>query len=170
MADKKTNIATRVREAIEVAVVDAGYAIWDVTYYKEGPDMILEVAIYKDGGISIDDCSAVTRLIDPIIDEMDPIEESYYLQVSSAGMFRDLRTPRHFRVAYDTHRTVTVKLYTPVDGKKEYTGVLGDMFDGESVVLDCGELGRFSFDYKNVAKITAVFEADHIDEEETDDE
>ena len=67
MADRKTNIASKVRNAVEGVITEAGYSLWDVAYYKEGPEMILEISIDTVGGISINDCSEITRLIDPII-------------------------------------------------------------------------------------------------------
>ena len=70
------NVASKVRALVEEPIINAGYSLWDVSYYKEGPEMILEISIDKQGGISINDCSEVTRLIDPMIDELDPIEES----------------------------------------------------------------------------------------------
>ena len=82
----------------------------------------------------MEDCSAVTKLIEPIIDEMDPIEESYCLQVSSAGVVRPLNRDEHIRFVSEGGMPVTVGLYTAVDGKKEFTGVI-EGYDGADVVL-----------------------------------
>ncbi len=164
MADRKTNIAAKVRSAIENTVIDAGYTLWDVAYYKEGPEMILEVSIDKAGGISINDCSAVTRLIEPIIDELDPIEESYCLQVASAGTVRPLGKEEHLRFACDNRLNVNVGLYVAVDGKKEFAGVV-ESFDDEGIVLiSDGTTHRFT--HKQISKINAEFETEVIGDEE----
>ena len=123
MANKK-NTASQVRTAVEKVITDMGYKLWDVTLYKEGPELILEISIDKEGGISIDDCSIVTRAVDPIIDELDPIEDVYSLLVSSAGSERDLRTPEHLEYAVNNNLTVHVKLFTAFEGAKEYEGKL----------------------------------------------
>ena len=161
MADKK-NIAARVRERIEAPVIKSGYRIWDVSYYKEGPEMILEVSIDSDNGISINDCSEVTKIIEPIIDELDPIEESYCLQVSSAGTVRPLDREEHIKFACEGRMNVTVGLYSAIDGKKEFNGVIDD-YDNEGIVL-VSEGKRREFTKKQISKITAVF-----DKNETED-
>ncbi len=170
MADKKTNIAAKVRNAVEGVIVDAGYALWDVAYYKEGPEMILEISIDREGGISINDCSAVTRLVEPIIDELDPIEERYCLQVASAGMVRPLSKEDHLRLACENHLNVNVGLYVAVDGSKEYNGVI-DSFDDDSVTVICDGVSR-RFEMKQISKINAEFEAEEPAEndKEIDDE
>ncbi len=166
MADRKTNIAAKVKTAVEGVITDAGYSLWDVAYYKEGPEMILEISIDKEGGISINDCSAVTRLIEPIIDELDPIEESYCLQVASAGTVRPLGKDEHIQFACDNKLNVTLGLYVAVDGSKEYTGVI-DSFDNENITLVSDGVAR-TFGKKQISKINAEFET--IPEETSADE
>ncbi len=170
MAEKKTNIASKVRAAVEATIVDAGYKLWDVTYYKEGAEMILEISIDKADGISINDCSAVTRLIEPIIDELDPIEESYCLQVSSAGVVRPLSKDDHLVFARDNRLDVTVGLYVAVDGKKEFNGII-EAFDDEGIVLNDNGI-KHSFTHKQISKINAEFETESSDDnkEEKEDE
>lgn len=96
--------ASAVRELIEPTVTELGYDIWDVEYVKEGADMHLRITIDSEDGIDIDDCEKVHRAIDPLIDEADPIEESYLLEVSSPGIERRLRTPEHFSCMYRRDR------------------------------------------------------------------
>lgn len=162
MADKKSNIAARVRAAVEAPIVEAGYSLWDVAYYKEGPEMILEISIDRKEGISINDCSDVTRMIEPIIDELDPIEESYCLQVSSAGMVRPLSKEDHIQFACNNRLNVTVGLYVAVDGSKEYIGVI-DSYDGDSLTLVSDGVSR-RFEMKQISKINAEFEAEVSEE------
>lgn len=167
MADRKNspnksgsqkNIAAKVRAAVENTVVDAGYALWDVAYYKEGPEMILEISIDKAGGISINDCSAVTRLIEPIIDELDPIEESYCLQVASAGTVRPLDREEHIRFACDNKLKVTLGLYVAVDGSKEYQGII-ESFEDDKICLISEGISHV-FDKKQISKINADFDTE----------
>lgn len=168
MADKKTNIAARVRAAIEGLITDAGYSLWDIAYYKEGPEMILEVSIDSENGISINDCSVVTKLIEPVIDELDPIEESYCLQVSSAGTVRPLSKEDHLQFACDNRLNVNIGLYVAVDGSKEYSGVI-DAYDSDSVTLICnGDKRRFEL--KQISKINAEFEAEETAEDNKENE
>lgn len=167
MADKKKapskngnlkNIAAKVKALVEEPILNAGYTLWDVAYYKEGPEMILEISIDKQGGISINDCSEITRLIEPMIDELDPIEESYCLQVSSAGTVRPLDRDEHIKFAMDNKLDVTLGLYVAVDGSKEYVGVI-ESFDGESIVLNSEGTAR-TFNKKQISKINAEFETE----------
>lgn len=172
-ASAPKNIAAKVRAEIESVITQAGYSLWDVAYYKEGPEMILEISIDRAGGISINDCSEVTRLIEPIIDELDPIEESYCLQVSSAGTVRTLSREEHIRFACDNSLDVTLGLYVAVDGSKEYNGIITS-FDGEMLVLQDGESTR-EFNMKQISKINAEIDTEIETEsaeekEETEDE
>ncbi len=173
MAEKKArnsrtpkNIAAKVKSAVENVITEAGYSLWDVAYYKEGPGMILEISIDKAGGISLNDCSAVTKLIEPIIDELDPIEESYCLQVASAGTVRPLNRDEHILFARDNKLEATLDLYVAVDGKKEYTGVIEE-FDGENITFVSGEK-TIRLEKKQISKINADFatEIETIEEEQ----
>ncbi len=165
MADKKGGIAKKVRDAVESVITDAGYSLWDVSYYKEGAEMILEIAIDKVGGISINDCSVVTRLVEPIIDELDPIEERYCLEVSSAGTVRNLTRDEHIAFACEQGIGVTVKLFVAVEGSKEHSGVI-TAFDGTTVTLT-KQNTALTFDKKQITKINAEFVPDE-DGENTD--
>ena len=93
---KGANIAEKVEALIRPCISELGYRIWDVEYVKEGAEWYLRVTIDSDDGIGIDDCERVSRAINPIIDEADPIEDFYYLEVSSPGIERVLRRPEHF--------------------------------------------------------------------------
>ena len=128
----KQSLSARIRALIEPAITQAGYFLWDVEFRKEGGDDTLFVLIDRDEGIGIADCETVTRLIDPILDEADPIEQSYYLEVSSAGIERNLKTPEHF--ALSLGKTVHVSLYQPRNGKKELTGTLDASENGNITV------------------------------------
>ena len=114
--------AKRVAELIKGPVENAGYMLWDVRFVKEGASWYLRVFIDKDGGIGIDDCTDVSHLIDPIIDEADPINVQYYLEVCSPGLERELTEPWHFERFRG--KCVTVKLIRPYNGRREFKGTL----------------------------------------------
>ena len=116
-------------------VEQAGCSLWDVEYVKEAGEWFLRVYIDKEGGVSIDDCEAVSRPLSDLLDEADPIEGSYTFEVSSAGADRVLRKPEHF--ARFQGQEVEVKLYRPRDGRKDFVGVLRSWQDGD-VTLDVG--------------------------------
>ena len=114
---------------------EQGCTLWDVEYVKEAGTWFLRVYIDKEGGVSIDDCEAVSRPLSDALDEADPIEGSYTFEVSSAGADRALKKPEHFQKFQGSE--VEVKLYRPREGRKEFVGRLQNYEDG-SVTLDTG--------------------------------
>ena len=115
--------------ALALPVVEAaGCSLWDVEYVKEAGTWFLRVYIDKEGGVSIDDCEAVSRPLSDLLDQADPIEGSYTFEVSSAGADRALKKPEHF--AKFLGEEVEVRLYRPREGRKEFVGVLRDYPDG----------------------------------------
>ena len=149
----KKSIKETVREAIEPTVNGLGYRIWDVLYSKIGADYHLEITIDKDDGINIDDCEKVHRAIDPILDEADPIEGFYYLEVSSPGVERELRTEEHINLSLGER--VEAKLFTAKDGRKSMRGILS-AFDGEVVTITLDE-GSVELKRNEISKLTTVF-------------
>ena len=130
-------------------VEQAGCSLWDVEYVKEAGEWFLRVYIDKEGGISIDDCEAVSRPLSDLLDEADPIEGSYTFEVSSAGADRVLRKPEHF--AQEQGQAVEVKLYRPRDGRKDFVGMLQSWRDGD-VTLDVGG-EPITFEKKEIALV-----------------
>lgn len=125
---KKTNIAGEVEELLRPTVEELGYRIWDVVYRKVGADPTLTVTIDSDEGITIEDCEKVHRAIDPLLDEADPIENAYQLEVSSPGIERDIRTEAH--IAACMGEEIEARLFAPLDGKRSFVGVLSGYADG----------------------------------------
>ena len=125
-------VAERVFTLIKETVEEQGVSLWDVRYLKEGASYYLRVFIDKEEGISIDDCTKVNHAIDPIIDEADPIENSYYLEVCSTGLERELVRPEHFYAKMG--EKIKLKLYKAIDGVKEFSGILKD-FDGKEITV-----------------------------------
>ena len=149
----KKSIRETVREAIESTVTELGYSIWDIEYSKVGADYHLEITIDKKDGIDIEDCERVHRAIDPILDECDPIEGFYYLDVSSPGVERELRTPEH--ITSTSGARVEAKLVAPRNGVKELRGTLTE-FGEEGVTIELGE-ERVTLPVKEISKLTTVF-------------
>lgn len=124
----KENIARQVADLLRPTITGMGYSLWDVTYTKEGADWHLEITIDKPEGITIDDCEAVHRAVDPLLDEADPIEEAYHLDVSSPGIERELRTDEH--IAASIGEVCEVKLFAPLDGSRTWKGTLAGYENG----------------------------------------
>jgi len=125
---------------------EQGCTIWDVEYVKEAGTWFLRVFIDKEGGVSINDCEAVSRPLSDKLDEVDPIEGSYVLEVGSAGADRVLKKPEHFAAFVGSE--VDVRLYRPIEGKKEFVGVLAGYESGD-VLLE----GDLRFEKKDVAQV-----------------
>lgn len=142
------NSAERVYDLIKDAVAAEGVELWDVRFLKEGASWYLRVFIDKPEGISIDDCTNVSHAIDPIIDEADPIDVSYYLEVCSPGIERELTRRRHYEESVG--KAVRLKLYKACDGKKELTGTLENVGE-ESITLNAGT-DALTVEFKNISK------------------
>ena len=131
-------------------VVEAnGCQLWDVEYVREGSERYLRVYIDKDGGIDIDDCERVHRALDPILDEKDPIAESYHFEVCPAGLERGLKRPSDF--ARFMGSPITVKLYRPRNGLKEIPCVLKAYEEGR-VTVEAGK-ETITFEKSEVALV-----------------
>lgn len=126
-----------------------GCTLWDVEYVREGADYFLRLYIDKEGGVDINDCEAVSRAVDPILDEKDPIEGSYHFEVCSAGLERALKRPSDFAQFMDS--PITIKLYRPYNGLKELPGILRGYEDGKVTV----EMGKetVTFEKSQVALV-----------------
>ena len=125
-------ITDQVTEFAKPVVESFGCKLWDVEYVREGSERYLRIYIDKDGGVDIDDCEKIHRAIDPILDEKDPITESYHFEVSSAGLERALKRPGDFEQFMGS--AVLVKLYRPRNGLKEIPGFLRGYEDGKITV------------------------------------
>lgn len=127
MANQKT--VRMVEELLTPITEQLGLSVWDIEFVKEGPEYFLRVYIDKEnGGVGIDDCEAVSRALSDELDRTDPIEQAYVLEVSSAGMDRQLKRESDF-LRYIGH-DVDIKLYAPVCGTKEMTARLNGYSDG----------------------------------------
>ena len=133
---KKSNggIVGAVKKIAEPLAEELGYFLWDVEYVKEGAEMYLRITIDSEEGITIEDCEKMHRAIDPLLDEADPIEDAYHLEISSPGIERDLKTDMQINACEGWD--VEVRLYAPIDGAKSYIGVLQELDEEGNIVIE----------------------------------
>ena len=155
MAKASNGIAQKVRELAEPLADGLGIWVWDVEYVKEGARRVLRITVDSENGITIDDCEKLHRAIDPLLDEADLIEEQYYLEVSSPGIERELKTDIHIEACEGWD--VEVRLYAPRDGSKLFRGVLLPLGENGEIRIEAnGE--ALEFERRAVAKISTYFE------------
>ena len=151
----RSRIAETVRSLITPVADQLGYMLWNVEYVKEGADMILRITIDKPQGITIEDCEQMTHAVDPLLDEADPIEESYLLEVSSPGIERELSRPEHFQLCQG--EDVEIRLYAPMDGSKVWRGTLVGLSEQNRIVIETAQ-GQMTFDPTAVSRVKTVFD------------
>ncbi len=156
----KKTIAEQVWELTEPTAHAMGLTLWDVEYVKEGADWILRLTLDKPGalsgeneGISIDDCETFHRAIDPLLDEADPIEGSYMLEVSSPGVERTLTRPEHYEACRGLE--VIVRCFTQVNGNRIFQGTLVGL-ENDQILLEI-ESETVALPKKAVSKVETVF-------------
>ncbi len=132
-----------------------GLEVLEVLYEKKFDGMNLTIVIDKDGGVSIDDCEKLHRAIDAPLDELDPIDCQYILNVSSPGIDRPLKTERDFK--RNLGRNICAKFYKPFNGKKQYQGILLAYTD-ETFDLQTQDGQIITINKKDTAKIEPVIE------------
>ncbi|EFM25103.1 ribosome maturation factor RimP [Peptoniphilus duerdenii] len=140
---KLNEISTKVAE-------ERGYEIVEVAYKKATPHSLVSVFIYKEDGISLDDCDTMSRAIEEELDKEDIIEESYYLEVSSPGLDRPIKTQDDLR--RNKGKLVEAKLFAPLDGNKLYEGVLAS-YTKDTVILD-NEGKEVELPLKSISKMS----------------
>jgi len=138
-----------------------GLMLWDVRFVKEGASWYLRYYIDKDGGVNIDDCVALSRLINPVLDEADPISQSYCLEVMSPGIERELTRPEHFEAYMDC--AIVVRLIRPRDGVREFAGILTAYDEDGTVHMVDEDEQPLTFEKKDIALVHVI---DDWDDEE----
>ena len=147
---KNNKVVSALYPVIEQTASELGYSIWDVEYVKEGSEWYLRITIDSENGIGIDDCEKMSRAIDPVLDEVNAIEDAYHLEVSSPGIERDIKTDAHMDVCKG--EKIAIKLYAPINGSKSYIGELVG-YDESDVFVDDIKIPRAS-----IAKMNVYFE------------
>lgn len=147
---KANNTEKRVEELVMPIIEKNNFELVDVEFVKEGQNWFLRLYVDKPGGILIDDCELVSREVEKLLDESDPIEQAYILEVSSPGLDRPLKKDKDFE-RYKGE-IIDIKLYKPVNGKKAYEGELVGLIDGKIVIKDEND-DEISFERKDVGSV-----------------
>jgi len=129
---KGKNTVTLVSEVVQPVADEMGLILWDVRFEKEGASWYLRLFIDKEGGVTIDDCENFSRTVDKLLDEADPIDQSYYLEVGSPGIERELVKDWHFKQYIG--QMVNVRFIRPVEGQKDFVGKL-TAYDNNEITL-----------------------------------
>ena len=161
---KGKNTAERCRALAQPVADELGYYLWDVRFVKEGGTWYLRYILDKDGGVTIDDCVAMSRRMSPLLDEADPIPQSYCLEVMSPGAERELTRPEHFQLCEGCAAVVT--LIRPRDGEREFAGLIEPLAEDGAVVLTLEDGTKAAFPKKEIASVRLIADFD-ADENET---
>lgn len=157
---KKPRVVDVVRKVAEPICVEAEVELIDVEFVKEGPFRYLRLTIDKEEGVSLDDCSEVSRKLNAKLDQIDPIEEQYFLEVTSPGVERELKRPEDFE--RNIGKMVQAKLFTSVDGLKLIKGTLNAYSDGILTIEMGAKMVELSKD--KISSIRLVGKFDNLDE------
>ena len=124
----KKNTAYKVQQFVEPLILENTLILWDVRFEKDGSCWFLRVMIdKKDGLVNFEDCEKISRPLDKLLDDADFIEQSYFLEVSSAGLNRELKKSSHFE--YSKGKKVLIKTIRPVEGVRDFLGILEKVED-----------------------------------------
>lgn len=148
--NKGGNTESRIVPLLEPIILENNLELVDVEFIKEGANWYLRIYIDKENGVDINDCEKVSRAFEEKLDEKDPIEQPYILEVSSPGIDRPLKKEKDF-VKYKGE-VIDVKLYKPVHGKKMHQGELVALEDGILSIID-EDGNELEFEYKDVASV-----------------
>lgn len=145
---KKRGIRTEIKEIIEPLLEERGYELIEVEYVKEGPRRVLRLYIDHPSGIGLDDCEKVSSFVSDILDERDPIEQSYFLEVSSPGANRPLRKASDYNRFKG--REIVIKTFMPVNGQKKFKGTIKGLKD-DHVLIEIEKDQEITLPLKNIA-------------------
>ena len=149
--EKVTELTARLAEPV---IAEQGCTLWDVEYVKEAGTWYLRAYIDKEGGIAVDDCEVISRILSDWLDQTDFIEDSYILEVSSPGLGRPLKKERDFERSLGEE--VEIRLYKAQNKQKEFTGIL-KAYDKETVTIETAE-GELVFERPDIALIRLAFD------------
>ncbi|MGL4607816.1 MAG: ribosome maturation factor RimP [Eubacteriaceae bacterium] len=136
-------------------VENLSYELFDLTFEKRGKDWFLTLFIDKDGGITLDDCEIVSRSVSDLLDEKDPIEQSYFLEVSSPGLNRPIKKEKNLEK--NINKKIEVHLFAPLNGSKDFEGILKS-FTNHLIVLELEDNEMIEFERSKIAKLNQLDE------------
>lgn len=137
-----SKITDKVTAIAKPIVEEEGCSLWDVEYVREAGSWYLRIYIDRVGGVDIEDCERISRRLDPVLDEADPIPDSYVFEVGSAGIERELKRPGDFEAFLGSD--VEVRLYQPVNGQKSFVGTLLSYDNGTTTIEIGGKTLSFN--------------------------
>jgi len=149
-----SSIEGKIEKLVETKITNLGYELYDVQYVKEGKDYFLRIFIDKPKGISLEDCEKVNNEITDLLDTADYIKQQYFLEVSSPGIERILRKEKHLND--NIGETIEIKLFKPINKKKEIIGVLKQFDENTIVVLTNDE--QIEISRRDISQIKKVYE------------
>lgn len=150
-----TRTEQEVEKIILPVVEELGYKLYDVEFVKESSEYFLRIYIEKDGHtIDLDDCEKVSNAVGDKLDEVDPITSAYNLEVSSCGLERHLREPKHFEWAID--KEISVKLYKSLNGSKQYDGVLEE-FKTNALILKLESNEKIEINLEDISSAKILY-------------
>jgi ribosome maturation factor RimP len=147
-------IENTVHELIAMHIEGLGFELVDIEYKKEGTEKILYIYADRPGGITIDECEKISRCVEPVLDQNDPISERYYLCVSSPGLDRPFHNANDYR--RNLGKAIEIKLYAPYLNKKDYSGILKS-FDDEHIIMETNGQ-EASFKLSDIARARLAIE------------
>lgn len=152
----KKEIISTVKDISESIAKDLGYELVDIEFSKEGPNYFLRVYIHKPDGINLDDCQNMSQILSSKLDEEDPISVSYYLEVSSPGLDRPLKTDRDLK--RNLGENLEIKLYEALEGKKIIEGILKDFNKSEiTIITEINEIVKIPREIISLIKLAVKF-------------
>lgn len=164
---KKKSKESVLETLLNPRVQEIGYELYDLTFEKKGKDWVLVLFIDSPKGISLDDCETVSRFISTVLDEKDPIEQSYTLEVSSPGIDRVLKKDSHYQANID--QEIMVNLFAPVDGRKNYQGLLLS-FNDDYLSLELENGKTIELDREKITKANKIDEINFKSRSEREEE
>lgn len=152
---KKEEYELKTEKLLEPILQIHNFELVDVEYVKEGGNWFLRAYIDKDGGISVDDCEIVSRILSDLLDKHDFIPDAYILEVSSPGLGRQLKKEKDY--ARSINKEVEIKLYKPIEKQKEYVGILLS-YDTETIKIELDDESTMDIPRSNIALIRLAFD------------
>ena len=151
-----TSLETNIIKIVEPIIINLGYEVYDVIYEKEGKDNFLRIFIDNKSQITLEDCEKVNDSITDILDEKDLIKSQYFLEVSSPGLERRIRTDKHLEM----FKNEKVHLFKSIEKQKVIIGILKD-YDEEKILMQIDK-NEVSIDRANISKMKNVYNWEEI--------
>ena len=155
VADLSSTVVDAVEKLVEPILAEHNFELYDIEFVKEGQSWYLRVYIDKEGGITVDDCEAVSRIFSDKLDELDFIEDAYIMEVSSPGLGRPLKKEKDY--VRSMGKEVEIRTYRPINKEKEFYGILS-AYDESSVTITTEEQKEQTFEKADIALIRLAFD------------